>query len=228
MKDILRIERLNKSFKVGDSEIQVLNDINLVIHKGQLTILKGKSGSGKTTLMNMMSALDQPNSGNVVFEGQNMLDLGSKKRDEIRRTKVGFVFQSVALVSIMTAYENVELALRLANYPKEQRDERVKECLTLVGLGNKIHNRVHELSGGEQQRVGIARAIAHKPSIIFADEPTAELDSHTSMIVIKLLESLIQETNVTIVMTTHDPDLIDITDNVYTLVDGGIVDEPAV
>lgn len=150
--------------------------------------------------------------------------MSDAQREEFRKTNVGFVFQSVALIPMMTAYENVEFLLRLAKYPGNKR-KRAEECLKLVGLGQRMHHMPQELSGGEQQRVAIARAIAHKPRIIFADEPTAELDTATGLQVMKIFRELIQKEGVTIVMTTHDMGLLEIADCIYHLEDGEIINE---
>lgn len=208
----------------SDREFVALHDINVQIPSGKLTILRGRSGSGKTTLMNILSALDYPKKGKVVFEGQNLEEMSEAQREVFRKTNVGFVFQSVALIPMMTAYENVEFLLRLANYGGSKQ-KRAEECLRLVGLGQRMHHMPQELSGGEQQRVAIARAIAHKPKIIFADEPTAELDTATGLQVMKIFKELISKEGVTIVMTTHDLGLLDIADCIYHLEDGEIVDE---
>ncbi len=226
MEDILVTEGVKQSFPLngGGGEFVALHDINIQIPAGKLTILRGRSGSGKTTLMNILSALDYPKAGSVVFEGQNLEKLSEVKREEFRKTNVGFVFQSVALIPMMTAYENVEFLLRLAKYEGSKK-KRAEECLKLVGLGQRMHHMPQELSGGEQQRVAIARAIAHKPKIIFADEPTAELDTATGLQVMKIFKELISKEGVTIVMTTHDMGLLDIADCIYHLEDGEIVDE---
>ncbi len=226
MEDILVTEGVKQSFPLngGGGEFVALHDINIQIPAGKLTILRGRSGSGKTTLMNILSALDYPKAGSVVFEGQNLEKLSEVKREEFRKTNVGFVFQSVALIPMMTAYENVEFLLRLAKYGGSKK-KRAEECLKLVGLGQRMHHMPQELSGGEQQRVAIARAIAHKPKIIFADEPTAELDTATGLQVMKIFKELISKEGVTIVMTTHDMGLLDIADCIYHLEDGEIVDE---
>ncbi len=201
-----------------------LHDISIQIPEGKLTILRGRSGSGKTTLMNILSALDYPKAGEVIFDGSNLEKMSDGQREEFRKTNVGFVFQSVALIPMMTAYENVEFLLRLAKYPGNKR-KRAEECLKLVGLGQRMHHMPQELSGGEQQRVAIARAIAHKPRIIFADEPTAELDTATGLQVMKIFRELISKEGVTIVMTTHDMGLLEIADCIYHLEDGEIIDE---
>lgn len=222
---ILSTEGLCRDFKIGDGSIvSALKNINIEIEKGRLTILRGRSGSGKTTLINILGALDKPTKGKVMFGGKDITRLSEKKRDEIRRYEMSFVFQSVALMSGMTAYENVEFGLRLAKYPYDQRDKRVREVLKNVNLDKRMFHRPGEMSGGEQQRVAIARAIAHNPAIVFADEPTAELDTGTALHVVKLFKELVADYQMTIIMTTHDPSMIDIADRVYTLEDGEIIE----
>ena len=222
---ILSTEGLCRDFKIGDGSIvSALKNINIEIEKGRLTILRGRSGSGKTTLINILGALDKPTKGKVMFGGKDITRLSEKKRDEIRRYEMSFVFQSVALMSGMTAYENVEFGLRLAKYPYDQRDKRVREVLKNVNLDKRMFHRPGEMSGGEQQRVAIARAIAHNPAIVFADEPTAELDTGTALHVVKLFKELVAVHQMTIIMTTHDPSMIDIADRVYTLEDGEIIE----
>lgn len=229
MENILMAEGVKQSFPIASGlgagrEFIALHDINVKIPKGKLTILRGRSGSGKTTLMNILSALDYPKEGSVVFEGQNLEKMSGAEREVFRKMNVGFVFQSVALIPMMTAYENVEFVLRLAKYG-DDRQKRTEECLRLVGLGQRMHHMPQELSGGEQQRVAIARAIAHKPKIIFADEPTAELDTVTGMQVMKIFKELISKEGVTIVMSTHDLGLLEIADCIYHLEDGEIVED---
>lgn len=222
---ILSTKGLCRDFKIGDgSVVHALKDINIEIEKGTLTILRGRSGSGKTTLINILGALDKPTVGSVTFEGQDITELSEKKRDELRRYKMAFVFQSVALISSMTAYENVEFGLRLSKTKYDMRAKRAKEVLKNVGLEKRMYHRPGEMSGGEQQRVAIARAIAHNPLLVFADEPTAELDTTTSLHIVKLFKELVANYGMTIVMTTHDPSMIDIADKVYTLEDGEIVE----
>lgn len=221
---ILKADKIVREFKIGDgTTVTALNNVCIDIEEGQLTILRGRSGSGKTTLINILGALDRPMSGEVVFNGKDITKLSDKKRDDLRRYNMAFVFQSVALISSMTAYENVEFGLRLANIPASEREKRAKEALIQVGLEKRMHHRPSELSGGEQQRVAIARAISHKPEIVFADEPTAELDTNTALHVVKLFKELVSKQKMTIIMTTHDPSMMDIADRVYTLEDGEIV-----
>lgn len=225
MENIVETHDVIQSFKVaGGKEFVALKNINIQIPTGRLTMLRGRSGSGKTTLMNILSALDYPKSGSVIFQGTSIENMPENEREKIRKSKIGFVFQSVALIPMMTAYENVEFVLRLAGY-KGNRKKRAEECLKLVGLGSRMNHMPQELSGGEQQRVAIARAIAHEPNIIFADEPTAELDTNTGLQIMKIFRELIDSQGVTIVMTTHDTGLMEIADCIYHIEDGEIVHE---
>jgi putative ABC transport system ATP-binding protein len=224
MENIMFTQAVKQVFPISSGEEFVaLHDISIEIPKGKLTMLRGRSGSGKTTLMNILSALDEPKSGSVFFEEKELSAMSEGEREEFRRINVGFVFQSVALIPMMTAFENVEFILRLAQY-SGNKAKRAEECLKLVGLGQRMNHMPQELSGGEQQRVAIARAIAHKPKIIFADEPTAELDTATGLQVMKIFRELIEKEGVTIVMTTHDMGLLDIADCIYHLEDGEIKD----
>ena len=222
MADILKANDVSRCFTTAGSQFWALRNINMAAPEGKLTILKGRSGSGKTTLMNILGALDKPTSGQVFLAGEDLVKLDERKRGLIRRRNIGYVFQSVALIPMMSAYENVEYALRLAGM-KSGRRERATECLRMVGLGQRMNHMPQEMSGGEQQRVAIARAIAHKPKVIFADEPTAELDTNTGLQVVKIFKDLCGGEGITIVMTTHDTGLMEIGDMVYELQDGEIV-----
>ena len=206
----------------GEEDFYALKKVNVHIEKGKLTVLVGKSGSGKTTLMNILGALDPPTEGKVLFEGQDIAQLPETERCRLRRKKVGYVFQSVALIPLMTALENVAFALRLAG-DKRSPEDRALECLRLVGLEKRAGHLPQELSGGEQQRVAIARAMAHRPSILFADEPTAELDSGTALQVAHIFRDLTDKEGITVVMTTHDRELATIGDKIYALEDGEII-----
>lgn len=219
---MIETKGVTRCFKTSGGEFWALKGIDIQAPKGGLTILKGRSGSGKTTLLNILGALDAPTEGTVFFGGQEITGLDERKRTRLRRTEIGFVFQSVALIPMMSALENVEYALRLTRY-KGDRTTRAKECLKLLGLGQRMNHLPQELSGGEQQRVAIARAIAHKPQVIFADEPTGELDTNTGLQVVKIFKELTQSEGVTIIMTTHDPGLMELGDAVYELEDGEIV-----
>ena len=221
---VMEATNVKRGFPTGDQIFWALKGVNVDIEKGKLTILKGRSGSGKTTLMNIMGALDHPTEGEVTFLGEVINKASEQRRSLVRRNELGFVFQSVALVSMMTAYENVEFILRINRYSKNEFKSRAEECLRLVGLESRMHHLPQELSGGEQQRVAIARAIAHKPKIVFADEPTAELDTKTGLQVVKVFKDLIEEEGIAVVLSTHDPGLIEIADKVYEIEDGEIIE----
>lgn len=217
--NIIEIKQVNRIFPTAGGDFQALKDINAGIPKGVLTILKGRSGSGKTTLLNIVGALDRPSSGEVLIQGKNICKLSDTEREKLRRTSIGFVFQSVSLIPTMNAFQNVEFSMRLAGI-KEGRKQRVEECLKMVGLGNRMNHMPSEMSGGEQQRVAIARAIAPRPAILLADEPTAELDSAMAAEVTKLFQEMTKTENVTIIMTTHDTGLMDAGDMVIELENG--------
>ena len=219
---LMQCEGITKKYSSGGADFLALDGVSVEIGKGGFTILKGRSGSGKTTLINILGALDQPTEGSVLFEGRDITKMSETERVRIRQKEFGFVFQSVALVSMMTALENVEFGLKIAGYPAGEAAARAKACLELVGLGPRMKHMAQELSGGEQQRVAIARAFAHKPKLIFADEPTAELDTNTGLAVVKVFTDLIRTEGATIVMATHDPGLMEIADTLY-LLEGGVV-----
>lgn len=223
--ELFRTEGLSRSFSSAAGEVHALRNVSLSIPAHGLTILNGKSGSGKTTLINLLGGLDRPTSGKAFFEGQELSTLSERARDKIRRTRIGFVFQSVALISFMTALENVEFGLRVAGCPAAGRRERALECLEQVGLSKRANHLPQEMSGGEQQRVAIARAIAHRPGAVIADEPTAQLDSTMGLQVMAVFKKLIESQGTTVILTTHDPDLLEIADRVFTLKDGMLAPE---
>jgi putative ABC transport system ATP-binding protein len=220
---IIRADGIKRAYRSGGSDFWALKGVSLEVAQSSLTILKGRSGSGKTTLINILGALDEPTEGTVWYGDRDITKFSGAERDKLRRGEIGFMFQSVALVSMMSAYENVEFGLRVAGYPRSKYTERANECLHLVGLSQRAKHMPQELSGGEQQRVAIARAIAHKPKVIFADEPTAELDSKTARVVAQIFRNLVEQEKMTIVMSTHDMSLLDVADKVYELEDGNIV-----
>lgn len=226
MKDaILKAVNVNRIFPVaGQAGFQALKDITMEIPKGTLTILKGPSGSGKTTLMNILGALDNPTSGSVYFEQEEISAYHSAKKDKFRKIMCGFVFQSVSLIPMMSAYENVEFGWLLAGNKKNGKD-RITECLSMVGLEKRMKHMPQEMSGGEQQRVAIARAMVHNPKIIFADEPTAELDSNTGLVMVNLFKTLVEKEGITVVMTTHDTGLMGAADILFELKDGELIHE---
>lgn len=220
---ILSVKDVRRSFPVGGGEIQVLKGIDMEVLSGQLVMLKGRSGSGKTTLLNMLGGLDQPTSGEIWFRGQPLHELNDDKRTLLRRDQIGFIFQAYALLPLLSAWENVELSLRMAGVPPQEWKRRVTHCLELVGLGKRMFHRPFELSGGEQQRVAIAKAIAHRPKLLLADEPTANLDSQMGAQVMAVFKNIIQTERVTICMTTHDPTILEVADHVYEMVDGKFI-----
>ncbi len=219
METAIQTEGIQKIFSAGAKKFYAVENISVSIPKQALTIFKGRSGSGKTTLLNILSALDTPSAGEVIFLGERLLGKTKEELEQLRRYKMGFVFQSAALIPYMSAYENVEFALRLAEYSGD-RDKRVREILGRVGLLKRMDHMADELSGGERQRVAIARALAHHPEVIFADEPTGALDTAAGLAVVELFQELVQKEGAAIVMTTHDPNLMEFGDVVYEIADG--------
>lgn len=216
----IHTEKISKVYPVGyGNKFYALRDVSVDIPKSKLTILKGRSGSGKTTLINIMGLLDKQSEGKVWLFEEEVSNMSKARMEEIRRYQMGFVFQSVALVPTMTAYENIEFALRLGKY-KGNRDKRIHELMDMVGLGNRISYMAGRLSGGEQQRVAIARAVAHNPKVVFADEPTGALDTASGLAVMNIFKKLVEEEKMTIVMSTHDPNLMELGDIVYEINDG--------
>ncbi|MCP5094546.1 MAG: ABC transporter ATP-binding protein [Chloroflexi bacterium] len=221
----IRTKGLTRTYRVGMREIPVLQGIALEIGSGKLVSLHGRSGSGKTTLLNCISGLDMPTSGQVWLDEHEITNLSEKARIQLRRHKLGFVFQSHALLPTYSARENIDLMLRLAGWSWADREARVEQVLSLVGLGSWMDHRPFELSGGQQQRVAIARAIAPQPAIILADEPTGELDVATGLQILQILHHIAQEEGATVLVATHDFAVDAFADDVYHLQDGHIVDE---
>lgn len=226
MENAIIAQNIKRYFKAGDgTTVHALDGVSMEIKKGTLAILKGRSGSGKTTLLNILSALDMPTDGSVQFLDKNLEQMTEKDREMLRRYEMGFVFQSIALIPTMTAYENVEFALRLAKNDviNENTHDRVSELLERVGLSKRMDHMPDQLSGGEQQRVAIARAVVHRPKVVFADEPTGALDTAAGSEVMRLFRELIDDEDITIVMTTHDPNLMELGDEVFELSDGIVI-----
>lgn len=223
MNSIIEARNVCMDFAIGDGSIvHALKGINLQIPPNRLSVLRGRSGSGKTTLINILGALDRPTSGEVMFleDGRDITKLPDKERDRLRRVDMAFVFQSVALISTMTAFENVEFALRLTKLPYKERVERARQSLIQVGLEKRMNHRPGEMSGGEQQRVAIARALITHPAVILADEPTGNLDAGSAGTVAQMLSKASQKHNQTIIMVTHDRQMADYADKIITIVDG--------
>jgi putative ABC transport system ATP-binding protein len=217
---LVRVEGVSREFQVGNQTIKALQDVSFDVHKGEFLAVIGRSGSGKTTLLNVIAGLDRASKGHVYVDGADVSAMNDKQLTELRRHKLGFVFQSFGLLPLLSAYENVEVALRIAGAPIRERSRRANELLELVGLGRRAHHRPYELSGGEQQRVAIARALANRPALILADEPTGELDSSTATQIFQLLLDVIAEEGVTIITTTHDRLVMEKAGRVIELADG--------
>ncbi|HLR68176.1 MAG TPA: ABC transporter ATP-binding protein [Virgibacillus sp.] len=219
MDSIIKVEKMSKHFGSGNKKVEIFDEIDLSVERNQLIGIKGRSGSGKTTLLNLFGSLDQPSSGEIYIKEQLINSLDNKQRSELRRTEMGFVFQSYGLVPLMTVEENIEFGLRIAGIPRNERTEKIKQSIELVGLSKRLQHRPFELSGGEQQRVAIARAIATNPSIILADEPTAELDTKTGISIIQTFHELVKNAQTTIIMTTHEEEILNLIEHVYALED---------
>lgn len=220
---LLAVHNVERIFQTGGTAIHVLKGINMEVKPSQLVMLKGRSGSGKTTLLNSLGGLDVPTKGEIWFNGMPFSKMSDDERTLVRRKDMGFIFQAFALMPLLSAWENVELSLRMAGTPRSEWKERVEECLELVGLEKRMHHRPFELSGGEQQRVAIAKAIAHKPILLLADEPTAELDTAMSAQIMSVFQNIIRTERVSICMTTHDPTILEVADHVYEMVDGKFI-----
>jgi putative ABC transport system ATP-binding protein len=218
----LEIEGLERTYGVGESSVHALRGIDLRIQRGQFVALKGRSGSGKTTLLNCAGGLDQPTAGRVRIFGRDLAEMDDRQLTDWRRQEVGFIFQGYGLLPTLSAFENVELMLRIAGVPRRQRAERALHCLDLVGLAKWVGHRPYEMSGGQQQRVAIARAIANQPRLVLADEPTGELDSETVQEVLELFRAIIKDHGMTMLCATHDNLVDEYVDQVLTLQDGRI------
>ena len=221
---ILVAERLVRVFRGGGDEVTAVNDVSLTVPRGQFLAIIGRSGSGKTTLLNLIAGLDRPDSGTVIVDGREVSSFGDAEMTEFRRHTVGFVFQSFGLLPLLSAAENVELALRIAGAGIRERGDRTRELLRLVGLTERASHRPYELSGGEQQRVAVARALANQPRLIIADEPTGELDSATGAQIFALLRGVAAQ-GVTVIAATHDPFVMEHADRVLEMSDGRLLPE---
>ena len=220
MGGILRAVDLWKVYPMGDNEVSALQGVSLEISQGEIIAISGPSGSGKTTLLNCLSSLDIASRGEVYFEGRNISNISDNERTKLRGERMGFIFQQYQLIPVLTAVENVELPLLLLNLPADEARNKALESLSMLGLSNRSNHKPSELSGGQQQRVAIARAIVHNPKILFADEPTGNLDSITSDSVVQALEELNRIHGITIVIVTHDTSVSKRCDRVLEINDG--------
>ena len=218
----LQAESASRVFQTGVGEVHACTDINLEVRPGELVVVRGKSGSGKTTLLNLLGGLDRPTSGTVRIGGTDVATLGDTELSQLRRDRIGYVFQTFGLVPVLSAAENVELPLRITGTAPKERDDRVARLLELVGLSEHAAQRPYELSGGQQQRVGIARALVGDPDILIADEPTGQLDSRTAAAMMDLIAGVVESRGIAAVISTHDPLLVERAHTVVELHDGRI------
>jgi len=223
--EVIRLEDVTRVYKIGEVETYALRGLTLTIEEGEFTALVGPSGSGKTTALQVMGCLDKPTSGRVLLKGEDVSKLSGSKRADLRRGSIGFVFQFFALLPGLNAYENIELPLLLARKNGKQRKERVTELLEAVGLSDRAQHRPDQMSGGEQQRVAVARALATEPILILADEPTANLDTDNGRQVMEIMLRLNEETGTTFVCATHDPRVVAFARRVVELRDGKVSDD---
>ncbi len=211
---------LTRAYRLGRGEVSALRGVSLQVRAGEFVAIQGRSGSGKTTLLNVIGGLDQPTAGAVYLNGQDISHLTESEMVDLRRRTVGFVFQSFGLLPHYSSYETVEFALRLAGLPRRERHERTLDCLSMVGLEDRLRHRPDEMSGGQQQRLCIARAIAIRPKLILADEPTGELDSQTGRDILSLFRQIVALEETALIVATHDPMIHDYASTVYELSDG--------
>jgi putative ABC transport system ATP-binding protein len=217
---ILEVRDLGKIYPLPSGDVVALRHVSFSLGEGRLIAIRGRSGAGKTTLLNLIAGLDEPTSGEVILFDRNLAQLSDRERTELRRRELGFVFQSAHLFPALSAQENVELPLRLAETPRDERTQRAREALALVGLAGRAHHRAPELSGGEQQRVALARALVHAPRLVLADEPTGNLDLHTGLAILELLTQVARAAGISFLMTTHDPAAVQLADQVFDMSDG--------
>ncbi|MFZ6027054.1 MAG: ABC transporter ATP-binding protein [Chloroflexota bacterium] len=220
---LLRTENVVRTYHTDGQEVPALRGVSFELPRGVLAALKGRSGSGKTTLLNLLGGLDRPTSGEIFFEAQSLTKLNESQLTHLRRHRIGFIFQSFALLPTYSAFENVEFMLRLSGLRMRERAERTRRYLHVVGLAKWINHRPDEMSGGQQQRLAIARALVTQPTLILADEPTGELDTVTTRQILSLFKHVIAREGVTILTTTHDPIVDEYADIIYTLQDGKLM-----
>jgi putative ABC transport system ATP-binding protein len=227
MEAAVQLERVSKRYRIGAVETIALDNVDLTIAEGEFSALVGPSGSGKTTLLQLIGCLDKPDQGNVRLKGQDVTRLSANQRADLRRSRIGFIFQFFALVPVLTAYENVELPLLLSGVKPAERRTRTMDLLKAVGLEDRARHRPDQLSGGQQQRVAIARALGPQPLLVLADEPTANLDTANGQQAMEIMQRLNEETGTAFVFATHDPRVINYARRVVKLTDGRIVEDSA-
>ena len=226
-----RVQRLlaavdvERRYELDSEEVHALRGVNLNVFPGQFIAVVGRSGSGKTSLLNIMAGLDKPSDGKVLFEEQDLAEMDEQELTDLRRHRIGFIFQSFGLLPLLSAFENVELPLRIRGMNAGERAERTREALDIVGLWTRSRHRPYELSGGEQQRVAIARAIVIRPSLILADEPTGELDSTNAHAIFGLFKDMVIKQGISVVSATHDSTLLSMADEVKEIRDGQLLEQ---
>lgn len=225
METVIKVENLRKVYKLGTEKVIALGSINLEIHKGEICCILGTSGSGKSTLLNMLAGLEKPTKGHIYIGKHDIPKLNEKQLAKLRQKQIGFVFQSYNLLPALTAQENVGLPLMFRGVSKAKRNKAAKEMLVHVGLGKRLKHKPTQMSGGQQQRVGIARAFVCKPQIVFADEPTGNLDTKTTKEVMDIMVGICRQYQMTLVLVTHDPSIAQYADRIVTLIDGAIVSD---
>lgn len=218
--NVIRIKNVKKIYQMGKEHIQAVNGISLNIRQGEVCCLLGKSGSGKSTLLNLIAGLEKPSSGEIIFNKKHIERMNEDQLADFRQKYVGFVFQSYNLLPTLTAMENVTLPLIFKNVPLKERNDRAMEMLKNVGLEERAHHKPHEMSGGQQQRVSIARAFINSPQVVFADEPTGNLDTRTTYEMMDLITAMAKQNNQTLVIVTHDLELAEYADRIVMLSDG--------
>lgn len=222
---VIEVKNLFKTYKEIEIEVHAVNDVSLEFEQGEFAAIVGPSGSGKTTFLNMIGGLDKATEGEIVIGGENISEFSSSKLIDFRMWNIGFVFQAYNLIPVLTAKENVEFVMQLQGKSKQERTQRAEELLKAVGLGERMNARPAKLSGGQQQRVAVARALASKPKFILADEPTANLDSKSTEVLLNIMEKLNKEENITFIFSTHDERVVKKARRVITLQDGEIISD---
>lgn len=220
---MIELKDVTKIYKMGENEIKALSGVDLTVNSGEFISMVGPSGSGKSTILNIIGCIDKPTSGNVIIDGENVSSLNDRGLTKIRLHKIGFIFQQFYLIPTLNALENIELPMKEAKIPREKRRKRALSLLAQVGLSQRKKHYPSQLSGGEQQRVAIARSLANSPTMLLADEPTGEIDSETSERIVGLLRKLNTEENLTLIIVTHDLKIASYADRMITLEDGKIV-----
>lgn len=221
---VITVKNLYKIYHIGDNKVRALNGVDFTIKRGQFCAIVGTSGSGKSTLLNMLAGLEKPTKGEIIIAGEHIETKSENQLVKFRREHIGFIFQSFNLMGTMNAVENVALPLTFQGVSKKERERRARKMVHLVGLDKYWDHRPNQMSGGQQQRVGVARALVVKPEIIFADEPTGNLDSNTSQEIMNLMRSVVKEHNQTLIMVTHDNHLASFADKIIRIKDGKIID----